>query len=63
MRHDVCSPSQGDFEVDGNYLFEVGGRNKAFDRIKDMPGSYLAVDDTEIGSRNHIPLWMFGLLY
>ena len=25
--------------------------------------SYLAVDDTEIGHKNRIPLWMFGMLY
>ena len=31
--------------------------------IKDIPNSYLAVDNTEIGHRNRIPLWMFGLLY
>ena len=24
---------------------------------------FLAVDDTAIGSRNRIPLWMFGMLY
>ena len=30
---------------------------------KDLPDSYLAVDDTEIGVGNRIPLWMFGLLY
>ena len=27
-----------------------------------MPDSYLAVDDTEIGRGNKIPLWLFGLL-
>ncbi len=29
----------------------------------DEPDSYLAVDDTEIGSGARIPLWMFGFLY
>ena len=29
----------------------------------DGPDSYLAVDDTEIGSGARIPLWMFGFLY
>jgi len=29
----------------------------------DEPNSYLAVDGIETGSRNRIPLWMFGLLY
>lgn len=59
----VTYPKQGDFLVEGQYLFEVGGRKKSFDQIKDIPNSYLAVDDTEIGIGNRIPLWMFGLLY
>lgn len=25
--------------------------------------SYLAVDNTEVGHRNRIPLWLFGQLY
>ena len=49
--------------VDGKYLFEVGGKTKSFDQIKDIPDSFLAIDDVEIGRGNKIPLWMFGLLY
>ena len=63
LNHDVYAPSQGDFLVDNKYLFKVGGKNKTFEQIKDMQDSFLAVDDTEVGSRNRIPLWMFGLLY
>ena len=59
----VTYPPFGDFMVNGQYLFEVGGKNKNFDQIKDVPNSFLAVDDTEVGHRNRIPLWMFGLLY
>lgn len=59
----VYYPARGDFLVDGRWLFEVGGRSKTFSQIADTPDSYLAVDDTEIGSRHRIPLWMFGLLY
>jgi len=42
--------------VDGEWLFEVGGKGKTFDQIKDMPKSYVAYDDVEIGSGNKIPL-------
>lgn len=63
LNHDVNAPAQGDFLVDRKCLFEVGGRNKTFAQIKDMQDSYLAVDGVEVGSRNRIPLWMFGLLY
>ena len=61
--HTAVYPKQGDFLVDGKHLFEVGGKGKSFSQIKDLPDSYLAVDDTEIGSGHRIPLWMFGLLY
>ena len=60
---DVNAPRKGDFLIDGQFLFEVGGKNKTFDQIKDVPDSFLAVDETEIGYGNRIPLWMFGLLY
>lgn len=60
---EVLLPKQGDFEVNRTYTFEVGGKNKTFEQIKDIPNSYLAVDDIEIGVRNRIPLWMFGLMY
>ena len=46
-----------------NTFSRSGGAGKTFDQIKDEPDSYLAVDDTEIGSGARIPLWMFGFLY
>ena len=61
--HDVRCPKQGDFLIDGKHLFEVGDKGKTFDQIADVPNSYLAVDDTEIGSGCRIPLWIFGFLY
>ena len=63
VAHDVKMPQKGDFLIDDQYLFEVGGKGKTFDQIKDLPQSYLAVDDTEIGTSNRIPLWLFGLTY
>ena len=63
LGHEVLLPLQGDFYVDRHYLFEVGGRTKTFDQIKDVPDSFLAVDNTEVGHHNRIPLWLFGLLY
>ena len=63
MSHEVRYPKHGDFEVDGRFLFEVGGKGKSFEQIKDIPGSFLAVDGTEVGRGNRIPLWLFGFLY
>lgn len=61
--NEVNYPKQGDFLVNHKYLFEVGGRNKTFNQIKDIENSYLAVDSIETGHGNRIPLWMLGLLY
>ncbi|MBP3211677.1 MAG: AAA family ATPase [Prevotella sp.] len=63
VKHDVMYPLKGDFLIDGKYLFEVGGRKKSFEQIKDVADSFLAVDDTEVGHGNRIPLWMFGFTY
>ena len=60
---DVKSPEQGDFVVDGKWLFEIGGRGKEFSQIKDKPDSYVANDGIELGIGNKIPLWLFGFLY
>ena len=61
--HVVTYPPQGDFIVDGLYLFEVGGAGKGFDQIRDTPDSFVANDDIETGFGNKIPLWLFGFMY
>jgi hypothetical protein len=60
---DVTNTKWGDLVFDGKYIFEAGDSNKKFTQIADIPNSYLAIDETEIGFGNKIPLWMFGLLY
>ena len=61
--HELAFSGSGDFLVDNTHTMEVGGHRKSFEQIKDMPESYLAVDDIEIGNGNRIPLWLFGFLY
>ena len=61
--HVLTYPKKGDFLVDDRWLFEVGGSGKGFSQIKDMPDSYVAADDIEVGIGNKIPLWLFGFLY
>lgn len=60
--HEVTFSGSGDFLVDSLYTFEVGGKNKKFGQIKDVPNSFLAVDDIETGYGCKVPLWMFGLI-
>ena len=61
--HSLVGAEQGDFLVDGKFLFEVGGKRKRFTQIKDLPDSYVVADDLEVGTGNRIPLWLFGFLY
>jgi len=63
QKHTLCYPKKGDFLVDKIYTFEVGGKNKGFEQIKDLPNAFVVADDIEIGFKNKIPLWLFGFLY
>ena len=59
----IYAAQKGDFYLEEKYTFEVGGKNKSFKQIKDVPNSYVASDEIEIGYGNKIPLWLFGFLY
>ncbi|NPA45511.1 MAG: AAA family ATPase, partial [Chlorobi bacterium] len=63
QKHKVSYSEKSDFLVDEKYTFEVGGKNKTAEQIKDIKNSYLALDNIEYGYENKIPLWMFGFLY
>lgn len=60
---ELNAPKHGDFLIDGVHTVEVGGSDKRFGQIKDLPDSYLAIDGVEFGRGNKIPLWLFGFLY
>lgn len=59
----ILLSKNGDFKLLGKYIVEIGGKNKSFKQIKDIPQSYIIADDIEMGSGNKIPLWLFGFLY
>jgi predicted AAA+ superfamily ATPase len=59
----IYAAQRGDFILEEKYTCEVGGKNKSFKQIKDIPDSFLACDEIEIGHGARIPLWVFGLLY
>ena len=54
---------KGDFLVDEKYTFEIGGKNKGFEQIKDIDNSFVVADAIEVGFKNKLPLWLFGFLY
>lgn len=61
--HTVHYAKQGDLQVDGRRIFEVGGKGKGFAQIANLPDSYVVADGIEIGFGNKIPLWLFGFIY
>lgn len=63
VKHAVSSPKFGDFMVDDQYIFEIGGPNKTSKQIKGIPNSYIAADKIKFGTDKTIPLWLFGFLY
>ena len=63
LNHKLLYPKVGDFLVDESYIFEIGGKNKSFNQVKDIENSFVVVDDIESGFGNKIPLYLFGLLY
>lgn len=61
----VCAPTSSkisDFEING-ITFEVGGKNKKGEQIKDAQTGYLVKDNLEYASGHSVPIWMFGFLY
>ena len=58
----VTSSAISDFEIDGR-TFEIGGKNKMRQQIKQAADGYVVKDDIEYAFRNMIPLWMFGFIY
>jgi len=49
--------------VDNQYIFEIGGKNKTGEQIKNTNNAFVVADDMESGFQNKIPLWLFGFLY
>lgn len=62
-KHTIYYANEGDFLIDEKYRAEIGGKEKGFKQIKDLPDSFVAADGIEIGYGRKIPLWLFGFLY
>ena len=59
----IVYAKRGDYTIENRDRFEIGGKNKSFKQIKDIPNSFVVADNIEIGNGNKIPLWLFGFLY
>jgi hypothetical protein len=57
------SKEQGDFKIDNKWTFEVGGADKTFEQIADVPNSYILADGIEFPIGNKLPIWLVGMTY
>ena len=51
------------FLIDGKITVEVGGQDKSFNQIADIPNSYILADSMEFPVGKKLPIWVVGLLY
>lgn len=58
----VISSAVADFRID-KYTFEVGGKSKSQEQIKNTTNAFIVKDTIEYGYKNVLPLWAFGLNY
>ena len=64
VNHEIeYGKTQGDFVVDHKYTFEVGGADKTFKQIADLPDSFILADNIEYATGKKLPLWIIGLTY
>jgi predicted AAA+ superfamily ATPase len=61
--HQIEYAEKGDFWVDKQFVFEVGGKDKTTKQLGLNPNGFIAADDIEFGYQQKIPLWLFGFLY
>ncbi|MDF1655420.1 MAG: AAA family ATPase [Coxiellaceae bacterium] len=61
--YNVGIPNNGDFLVEDEWLFEIGGKKKNIKQVLEEKNAYLACDDLDMGKGNKIPLWLFGFVY
>jgi uncharacterized protein len=63
VKHDVSLHDKGDFLVDNQYVFEIGGKSKTNEQVRGIDHAYIFADEIETGHQNRIPLWLLGFLY
>ena len=62
VKNNVYCSEKGDFNIN-NITFEVGGKSKSREQIKDLKNAYIVKDNIEYSHLNVLPLWAFGLNY
>lgn len=55
--------TNGDFLIDNLHVLEVGGDDKGFAQIANIPNSYILADNIETAIGNKLPIWAIGFDY
>ena len=63
LHHQVHYHDRGDFIINDNFVFEIGGASKSDSQLKGNKKGFVVCDDIETGFENKIPLWLMGFLY
>ncbi len=59
----LTAPLQGDFCLNNELTFEVGGKTKNKKQIRGIKNSYVLADNTLSADADIIPLWLLGFLW
>lgn len=59
----INAPKNGDLIVNGNIVFEIGGKGKRKKQIKKIKQAYVLNDNIDYAHKNHLPLWILGFLW
>lgn len=60
---ELSAPTFGDFCLNEQYTFEIGGRSKNRKQLKSIKNSFVFTDDTLWAENHSIPLWLLGFLW
>lgn len=64
-KHKIQIHHKGDFIMDNQYIFEIGGKSKDFTQIKDLPNSFIISDQarTDHKEDSFMVVWVFVLRF
>jgi len=60
---ELTAPTHGDFCLNGELAFEIGGRSKNKRQIKSVKFAYVFADDIMSIDHGNLPLWLLGFLW
>jgi len=60
---DLTAPTFGDFCLNGEWVFEIGGKSKNKKQIKSIKQSVVLADDILSVENGNVPLWLLGFLW